>query len=75
MNWDGHWTPPPHGALEINIDCFFLGNVGSTGIGGVARCNSSDIKFSFSVHKVDYTNNLIEAQAILYFVEKFLLWG
>lgn len=41
----------------------------------MARCSSGDVKFFFSVHKGDYTNNLMEAQAILYVVEQCCLRG
>ena len=61
VNWDGHWTPPPCGILKINNDGSSRGNPDPTGIGGVARCSSGDIKLFFLVHKGDYTNNLMEA--------------
>ena len=75
MNRDGHWTPPPHGVLKINIDGSSQGSLGPAGIGGVAHCRSSDIKLFVSFHKGDYTNNLMEAQAILYVVEQCCLQG
>ena len=43
------------------------------GIGGVARCSSGEVKFFFSVHKGDHTNNLMEAWAILYAMEQCFL--
>ena len=61
MNWDGNWTSPPHGVLKINTNGPSWGNPGPASIGGVARCSSGDVKFFFSVHKGDYTNNLMEA--------------
>ena len=41
----------------------------------MVRCSSGDVKFFFLVHKGDYTNNLMEAQAILYVVEQCCLRG
>ena len=61
VNRDGHWTPPPCGVLKINTDGSSRGNPGSAGIGGVARCSSGNVKFFFSIHKGEYTNNLMEA--------------
>ena len=45
------------------------------GIGGVVHCSFGDVKFFFLVHKGAYTNNLMEAQAILYVVEQCFLRG
>ena len=69
VNRDGHWTPPPCGVLKINTDGSSRGNPGPASIGGVVHCSSGDVKFFFSFHKGAYTNNLMEAQAILYVVE------
>lgn len=69
MNWEGHWTHPHHGVLKINTDRSSCGNLGPVGIGGVAHCSSGEVKFFFLVHKGDYSNNLMEAQAILYALE------
>ena len=38
-------------------------------------CSFGDVKLFFLVHKGDYTNNLMEAQAILYVVEQCCLRG
>jgi hypothetical protein len=73
VNRDGHWTP--HGVLKINTDGFSQGNPGPAGIGGVARCSSSEVKLFFLVYKGYHTNNLMEAQAILYVVEQCCLRG
>ena len=73
VNWDGHWTPPPHRVLKINTNGSSRWNLGPAGIGGVVRCSYGDVKFFFSVHKGDYTNNLMEAQTILYLVEQCCL--
>ena len=75
VNRDVHWTPPPCGVLKINTDGSSHGNPSLASIGGVARCSSRNVKFFFSIHKGDYTNNLMEAQAILYAVEQCCLWG
>ena len=75
VNRDGHWTPPPCGILKINTDGSSRGNPGPTSIGGVVRCSSGDVKFFFSIHKGSYTNNLMEAQTILYVVEQCCLRG
>ena len=75
MNQDGHWTPHPNGVLKINIDGSSRGNPGPSCIGGVAHCNSGDVKLFFSMHKGDYAKNLMEDQAILYVVEQYCLRG
>ena len=75
VNRDGHWTPPTCGVLKINTDGSSRGNPGPAGIGGVVRCSSGDVKFFFLVHKGAYTNNLMEAQTILYAVEQCCLRG
>ena len=74
MNRDGHWSSP-HGVLKINIDGSSWGNLGPTGIGGVARCSFGEFKLFLSMNKSDHTNNLMEAQAILYAVEQCCLQG
>ena len=73
MNQEGHWTLPSHGVLKINTDGSSYGNLGLASIGGVAHCSFCEVKLFFSVHKGDYNNNLMEAQAILYVVEQYFL--
>ena len=75
MNWEGHWTPPPHGVLKINTDGSSRGNSGPTGIGGVTHCSSSDVKFFFSMHKGYHSNNLMDTLSILYAMEQCCLRG
>ena len=57
------------GILKINTNDSSQRNLGPAGIVGVGHDSSGDIKFLFSIYKVNQTNNLMEALAILVAVE------
>ncbi|XP_059068529.1 uncharacterized protein LOC131859032 [Cryptomeria japonica] len=73
----GRWCPPPHGILKINTDRdeSSQGNPGPAGIGGIGRDSSRTVLFLFSIYKGCYTNNLMEALAILFVVDRAFSLG
>lgn len=77
MSREGRWSPPPRGVLNINTDGSSRGNPGHAGISGVGWDSSGTVQFIFSIYKGFNTNNLMEALAILYVVERGcqLGWG
>ncbi|XP_059076701.1 uncharacterized protein LOC131875972 [Cryptomeria japonica] len=75
INKEGRCSSPPWGVLKLNIDGSSRGNLCHASRGGVGRDSSGDIRFIFSIYKGFHTNNLMEALAILYVVERSCALG
>lgn len=51
------------------------GNPGHSSVGGIGRDKIGNVKFFFSIYKGFYTNNFMEALAILYVVDRGCVIG